>query len=410
MEERPLNSSEDGQDEELSIEPAEKPSLFDSEFFSKWLDRVEHEKSDSEDEEEDDDDSEEAPTLKVRFRELFRSVFPKIVESEQTESRTLDIFEQEHDSDPGFDESEIRIDHTPERAQTESVDEYVPIPEVDELVEDEKEDLEKSESEEFEPEVPSDQEPIPPEVTAEPPEQAIFMRSREAELRPDDVSHEVVKEKEVVTKDNRNRAAWFAFLAAEFLSRRRDKKIKKELAKTKKEVREIKETKNPAKQEKTVVKEVPREIKVEKQEVVRAEKSKELIKPEEKNEKRVVTADRLEHQEETTKMELGQREIDFERRHEVMGGESDKPKAGNKEIIEKARNSDPVPIGDILASKVMPSPAFDADPQNTDLYVAPKRTTHTDATTSYRQSVQTGFMFALLVIVILVGVAMLRSL
>lgn len=402
MEERPLISNEDGQEDEFSADPPEEKSLFDSEFFDKWLGREPKEETQDSgfDDEEDDDDSKESTKPKGRFRKLFQSVFPSIVESKTSEEGSVEPidFFPDREEVPAPEESELTIDHTTESKPVEPLEEKLPeeeaqIEEAPEPLEDYQGELGQLAYEDIdvapEHEEPVDQVEIRAPIIPELPEQEKIIIHKE--VQPEHVVESVAE------------AAAATVIAKEAASR--ENRIEKEVKidKPQKEVRGHETSK-------------PKELVVEadEKEEPKIEKKPEVSKPEkihtkQEKPKTPEAKPKVKH-EIIEKREAKEKEIDFDRRHEVMSTETDNIKIDSKETLSQPKDNEPVSIAAILASKTLPEQS--PERYKTEQYsksVQPRTKTQ-QASTSYKHSIRTGFVAGIAIIIFAALTLALRGL
>jgi len=417
MEERPRNIPEDDSQEDIENEDGElslnRRRLFlKNGFFREWLTSSSKESSDDEDEEDED-----KPVFGSgkKFKGFLSKIFEEEPASDEEEpQKSVFEFGDFSSENPLSQSVEDRSDHTAEETEVRIDHEEQPV----EVAEEASSPLEIQEQE---PEITQEHIELPPEDTEV--TQEINTVVREDEIieqhasfvsAPESVETAVVPEK-IEAREKDRSGALLAFMAAEFLSRRRDRKIKKEINRKQKNIEAIEESLQTIKKTQEVTHRPPQKetIKDDKNTTVKqAEKKEEPkytekklheSKPEKpKNNKEIVIEKTTVETEQTSEPHD---EVYFDKRHEVMGLE--KPKSieqeESKESLQEAKQQAPVSIGSVLATKQldqleyitapipMTKPGDGGSQQPFEQEIVPHKS-------AYRESVEAGFLVGLVII------------
>ncbi len=416
MEERPRNIPEDDSQEDVENEDGElslnRRRLFlKNGFFREWL------TSSSKESEDEDDEEDDKPVFGSgkKFKGFLSKIFEEEPASDEEEPQKS-VFEfgdfssdaaqspdAEISSHVPLEATEVRIDHEDQPA--ELAEETILPLEID--------DQSPEVTQEYS-ELESETKRLTQEEVGAEPEDKIFEQQTSFVSSPESVEPTVVLEKKEAQGKDRS-GALFAFMAAEFLSRRRDRKIKKEINKKQKNIEAIEESLKTIKRTKEAAPRARSQeaIKDDKNTTIKQAEKKETSKhtekkfheskPEKPRIKKEIVIEKTTL--ETEQKEEPRAEVYFDKRHEVMGLE--KPKGidqeESREALKEAKQQAPVSVGSVLASKqigqfeYISSPIPSVEPQVNngrqpfEHEVKPQKS-------AYRESIEAGFLVGLVVI------------
>lgn len=420
MEERPRNIPEDDTQEDIENEDGElslnRRRLFlKNGFFREWLTSSSKESEDS----DEDDEDEEKPIFGSgkKYKGFLSKIFEEEPASDEQEANEEPVFEfgdfspdspqpQSTETNPqvSAETTEVRIEH-----EDEPVQEPAEVPATSIETDEQPQEI----TQEY-PEPQLETAKFTQEEGAAEPEDKVFEQQASFDSALELAEPAVVIEKQEAPRKDRS-GALVAFVAAEILSRRRDRKNRKEIKKTKKNIESIEESLR------TVKKSSEAAPKASQKEIIKDDKNTTTDTPEkkktpEKTEKKTIeihpekTETKKEIVIEKTTFEAEQNneqpaEVYFDKRHEVMGLE--KPKNNDqeesKESLRETKQQTPVSVASVLASKQadqleyipapipLSKPGYKDDKETFEQKIAPNKS-------AYRESAETGFLIGLVVI------------
>ncbi len=417
MEERPLNIYEDDSDDlenedgELSLN--RRRLFLQNGFFREWLKNSSKETSD---EENDEDDEKSFFGSGKKFRGFLSKIFEETPEGDKEEPATFDLEDSISESRVETSESEqlggaedsraeISIDHT---SEYRDIPPETPVEDSSHI----SEEIPQVSTENVQiDEDPSIEQPLE-DISQEESVYTKYFDSAPTSL-PQEVPEAAKKPNTKVEKSPSGVLA--ALLATEFLGRRRgERRIKKEVKKTNKNIDTIKESLQAARsssevapkiQEQELIKDDKKTTKekAQKEKTVKITEKRPNSKLSEKaeKEKEIViekTTIEFEQKEETPA------EVYFDKRHEVMGLEKPKVKTvESKELLKEKQQQAPVSVASVLADKQLNQIEYISAP------ILMQKTNHKNQETpfeqeilpkkgGYREAVEAGFMIGLVIV------------